>query len=208
MGRPSLTFLPIIGQRQKIIAGTKLRRQENHDSKLSEQTDTLGLNPRKGIITRKISSPTFTHFKIYCTDTGWVNLGLAALSMKKELGEFTEPSININQLCDSAPSKATTFGHINKITEFRLKQNRKRKHNPTANSFCQNKSAISHTVMNVMFKKKSDKSDCISTAVTLMASKHIIREMTEGCEEWKRKRIQYSEYLEICHVVKGSRCVC
>lgn len=53
LGCPSLTLLPIIGWRHKIIAGTKLRSQENHDSKLSQQTDNLGLNPRKWIITRK-----------------------------------------------------------------------------------------------------------------------------------------------------------
>lgn len=115
----------------------------------------------------------------------------------KKLGEFI--SIHRNQLYHSAPPEAT-FGHINKITEFRLKPKNKIKHSPTATSFCG--IGLQHHMQLRMpcFKKKSDKPDFMLSTVTLIATKHSIREMTGRSGEQKRKRRQDScEYLEVCH---------
>lgn len=59
------------------------------------------------------------------------------------------------------------------------------------------------------FLKKVTLSDCTSSAMVLMASKHVIWEMIRECGEWKRKRrSDICEYLEICYAVRGSRCDC
>lgn len=50
---------------------------------------------------------------------------------------------------------------------------------------------------------KSDEPDCISDTVTLMATKHAIREMTGGFGEQKRKgRQDTCENVKTCHVVR------
>lgn len=57
------------------------------------------------------------------------------------------------------------------------------------------------------FLKKSDKPDYTSSTVTLMTTKHTIRETIGGSAEWKKRRQDSCEYLEMCHVLRGSRCV-